>query len=431
MTFTRQSTTARPTSHTGLVANGGIGPEIIHLQLFGASYRTSSIAYRERLLATLQEILDKNSLSLTEYIPLATCNRVEVYFASQSPSYIRRMLTKRLVERNLRTDAVYFKYDKAVVSHLFRVAAGMDSLVIGEEQILQQVKESVKNAKQIGHANAVLYPLFESAIHTAERLRKEYGLIRTRESISSYAVGFVKNILRKEPKSALLIGSGKMARLALGELSRMKIYLATGRNISIDSNSVQVISYDEIPKILAFCDVVISASKRSGFVVKASDIPKTRDSTSELTIIDLGFPRNIDPEVSRAQNVRLFNIDDLVGAQKIAKGDAKIPPEVLESESSRFFAWLYATKLSRVLAEFYKWANELRETEIKIAKNRLGQISEKEKLVIESLGMRLMNKLVSPITNFVKQDSSGFTQEEKLNLLSKIFLDKTTDGGQE
>jgi len=144
LTFTRQSTTARPTSHTGLVANGGIGPEIIHLQLFGASYRTSSIAYRERLLATLQEILDKNSLSLTEYIPLATCNRVEVYFASQSPSYIRRMLTKRLVERNLRTDAVYFKYDKAVVSHLFRVAAGMDSLVIGEEQILQQVKESVQ-----------------------------------------------------------------------------------------------------------------------------------------------------------------------------------------------------------------------------------------------------------------------------------------------
>ena len=84
-----------------------------------------------------------------------------------------------------------------------------------------------------------------------------------------------------------------------------------------------------------------------------------------------------------------------------------------------------------MLAEFYKWANELREAEIKIAKNRLGQISEREELVIESLGMRLMNKLVSPVTNFVKQNSSDFTQEEKLSLLSKIFLGKTRDGGEE
>jgi glutamyl-tRNA reductase len=405
--------------------NGAIEGKVYRIVLIGVSYKTSDISYRESVYATLNrlqaELNDKESIS-SEFLFLTTCNRIELYFATIYPKELTDFILTRLSAANDKSNVnFYIKTDVDAVSHLYSVAAGLDSIAIGEEQILQQIREASKSARLQGTARSILSSVFDSAITTSIKLRRKYHIkeLLHDSSLSSLGVQFLRDKLKKRLPVVLIIGNGKMARLAQRELEDTYLYVATSRpNNNIMNNLVKYVSYDDIRNVIKYCDIVISATRKSDYVIKYDDI--TFDNT--LYILDLGFPRNIDPKIRNHSNVVLYNVDDLAkydGRSKIP--NLELVKEEIQTEAEGFFNWLYATRLSPVLGKLFYRAEEIRTREVKFAMKRIGNLTEEQSKVVESLTKSIVNKLFSSVVTFVRQSNINVNTDQKLELVSAMF----------
>jgi len=404
--------------------DSAIRGKVYRIMLIGVSYKTSDISYREAVYATLnclQAELDKESIA-SEFLFLTTCNRIELYFATIYPKELTDFILTRLSAANDKSNVnFYIKTDVDAITHLYSVAVGLDSIAIGEEQILQQIREASKSARLQGTARSILSSVFDSAITTSIKLRKKYHIkdMLRDTSLSSLGIRFLRDKLKKKLPVVLVIGNGKMARLAQRELEDTYLYVASSRpNSNVMNNFVKYISYDDIRNVIRYCDVVISATKKSDYVVKYGDI--TFDNI--LYILDLGFPRNIDPKIRNRSNVVLYNVDDLTkygGRNKIP--DLDLVKEEIQREAEGFFNWLYATRLSPVLGELFYRAEEIRTREVKFAMKRIGHLTEKQSKVVESLTKSIVNKLLSSVVTFVKQTNTNAHTNQRLELVSAMF----------
>lgn len=387
--------------------------------LLGTSFKTAGIGFREKFAAALMREEGLGSLvGLREFSVLQTCNRVELYcFLKGDGSSVESILNQLGCDSQ---EGLYIKRGLDAIRHLFNVAIGFDSVAIGEDQILRQVRSAGLRAGATGNAKSILTPLFDSACTSSMRIRKRFRIASEGHSLSEIALNLAIERLGRKPRDVLIAGTGETARLAALRLRGARIHLFTNRRkpMWLPQNSVKV-GRKSLSTTIAKCQLIVSATRRSNYLFSRKDIPVV----GRRVILDLGFPRNVDPAVRSLGSVELIDLD--VIASHVAKSHvhAISPPaqNALEAEAIRFQSWLTATRLNPTLATMFKWAEQVREDETASALRRLPGLSGRERRVLETLSRRLVSRLMAPHAEFAKENPSSVDQAGRLRLLEKIF----------
>lgn len=397
---------------------------MLSIVLVGMSFRTAQLEQRERVSKVILEPHFFHSSSVKESTLLVTCNRVEAYLATEdSDGTIESTLNEiRRLSKVSEKDIYYIKQDYDAVVHLFRAACGLDSLVVGEEQILQQIREASRAARVSGEAKSTLSSLFDAAVSVGKRVRENCDISSLDRSVSAFALKFGVEKLGREPKSVLLVGTGKTARLALNELKDAKIYVLSQRkDVPKIFPGSTFVPYADLKDVIARCELVISATKSpAGYIIKREHVGEGKP----LVMLDLAFPRNIDPAIKNSKTTQLYDLNDL---GKYVKQSAQAPKFETEAESligkeaEQFIRWLTASKLSPTLSNIYQWAEEMRVYETENTLRRLPSIRANERWVVEAMGKRLVSKLLAGPAAFAKQAEGALTQDERLRLLDELY----------
>jgi glutamyl-tRNA reductase len=430
--------------------------------VIGVNFKTAPIEVREKLgkLVTLEalERLQKENKSSSEIeaLLLSTCNRVEVYFASEDVAATRNLFTNLfLVESNndqsQKIDYHTYEYaDERAIEHIFDVASGLDSLIVGEAQILQQVKQAARIANEKRLSGPILAKLFSKAYTTGKEIREAYPRFTNgfKNSVSLSVVELIADHFRNRPgPNILLVGSGKMIKLAIGSLDNLsphRVIVASRRNSPDSIQADKIIPISDIGKTILEdnIDVVITATTTTGandYVITENEIQpfaKHSRTSSHLLILDISVPRNVDPQIARLYpNVKLINLDDLKEVVTNPELEAEKSPErrkeldsihrSIEARTNEFMFWLKeSSDISPVIAQLRKKADSIRAEELQNAFSRLSELSPEQKLVVQKMSERIIRRFLhEPTTNLKKVARNGESRRsrEYASLLKNLF----------
>lgn len=400
--------------------------------LLGINHKTAPIELRERV-AIPREGLAEAARSLTdisgvsEAIILSTCNRVEILTAADSPSVdIAGFLHRHFsVDLALLQPHLYEYRDREAIRHLFRVAASLDSMVVGEPQILGQVKEAYTVAREAGTVSSQLEPLLQSAFAAAKKVRTETEIGSTTVSIASIAVDLAQNIFGSlAGKKVFLVGAGKMSELAARHLIRhgaSTIFVSNRteeraiRMVEqfVETGAVQVIPqvipWDQMRQAVSQADIVITSTGASQPIFRKEDgqafLHKRKNRP--MCFIDIAVPRDVDPEMNRLEGVFLYDIDDLqsVAAANMAERsrEAADAEAVIAVEVERYHLKLRAVNVAPTIVGLQQHAEELRQAELRRVQARLGNLTAEQAAAVEALSRGLMNKFLHAPMQALKQ----------------------------
>ena len=386
----------------------------------GLSHRTAPVEVRERLAVTpdrleqeLREISVKGRFD--EALLISTCNRVELYATSANPIEAAQSAKKALAERlsEAATDEVLYQQRGVdVIRHVFRVASSLDSLVVGEPQILGQVKEAFDAAKGAGTVGTLLGRCFTQAFATAKRVRSETGIAEGTVSVSSIASELAKKIFGNlEGRRTLLLGAGEMGESAARSLRQ------TGTQLHVVNRSEEraqklaeacggrAVPYERLSIELAEADVVIASTASPNFILTPKlmkGVVRTRRHRP-LFIIDIAVPRDVDPRVGNMDNVFVYDVDDL---QQVADENLSVrareaaqAEHIVEEEVESFLSWRRSLELAPTIVALRKRFAQIAEDELDRALPRLESAGPSDRLVLEAMGRSLVNKLLhQPLT---------------------------------
>jgi len=340
------------------------------LFVVGINHKTAPIEIREKLSFPKQNIINanwrlKDTGGLEEGLILSTCNRVEIYAVanSQKNDYFDKVKYFLSRYHDINTldfeNQLYYLNDEDAVKHLFKVASGLDSMVIGEMEILGQIKSAYQDAVASKTSGKVLHRLLQKAFSTAKKVRTETFICRGAVSVSSVAVKLSEKILGTlADKKVFIIGAGKVAEQLIQYLKKDGIKSISVANrtfekvrLLADNFGVQAVKYENFSEHLAGADIVITSTGAPHLVIHKQDIvdimPKRKQKP--LFIIDLAVPRDCDVEAGKIDNVYLYDIDDL---QKIVEknlalrhGELDNCQRIIAESSRRFTSWLIAENI--------------------------------------------------------------------------------------
>lgn len=386
--------------------------------LVGANHQSASVEVRERFSVPqgrIKEALDelKSSPHIRECVLLSTCNRTEVIAASRAVCRAKEAIEGWLANygsvglKDLEA-YVYSFYDEEVAAHLFAVASGLDSLVVGEPQILGQLKEAYKQAGVLGNVGPVLHSLFHKAFHVAKRVRSETGIGEGNVSIPSVAVDLAGQVFsHMAGRNVLVIGAGEMGQTAakhfkargVGTLYVANRTYSSARILAEELGGVPL-SIPEIPTILPETDIVLSAVSAEEYLIKAQDVAgllkhRTR---GPLLILDIGLPRSVDPGVQSLSRAYLYDMDDLKrvvdGNLKVREHKAKEALRVVAEEARAFIRTLNHSDVDMIIAALRTNLEDLRQRELRRTLARLKSLSEKDRQALDVLTVSLMDKFL-------------------------------------
>ncbi|MBI4524985.1 MAG: glutamyl-tRNA reductase [Deltaproteobacteria bacterium] len=393
--------------------------------ILGLNHDTAPVEVRERLAfsrSSLPESLKRlHSLSnIREGVIVSTCNRVEVIASALEDGAALKEIKHFLTEQELEADQailddhLYAYSGGEAVRHLFRVAASLDSMVVGEPQILGQLKEHYAAAHEAGTVGTLLHRLFHRAFSVAKRVRTETGIGGGFVSVSSVAVDLARRIFdRLDDKSVMLIGAGKMGALVVRHLQRngVRSLMVTNRTFE---RAVELsaefqgspIRYEDFPRYLKLADVVIGSTGSPQVVVWPEAVIEALKERRQrpMFLIDLGVPRNFDARINEIDNVYVYNIDDLKGVAdenlRERSSEAQKAEEIVTEEVTAFLRWLESLDQVPVIAALRRKLEEIRQAELeKSLGTSLKGLSEKERQAIEDMTTAMINKILhSPIS---------------------------------
>jgi len=394
------------------------------LFLVGLSHKSAPIEVRERvaltgdaLKAALAELRGIDGLG--EAVVVSTCNRVEVYVQAEGEEAACRFFTSR---SEASTGHLYLKKGAEAVRHLFRVAASLDSMVLGEQQILGQVKEAYGLASAVQAAGPFMSRLCNRAFATAKRVRTETEIGRGTVSMSQVAVELVEKIFGDlKGRAVLLVGAGKMGALsakALASLGADRILVA---NRSVERGlalAAQVggsfRSFDELPHLLVEADVAIVSTGAPTFVVTAEMVSQARRGRRHrsLCLIDLAVPRNVDPACGDLGDVFAYDVDDMQRVveqtQEARRSEAIRAEAIVEAEVMAFTREREARAALPVLAQLRRQAEGIARAEAERTLAHLGgKLDERGRRSVEAMAQAIVNKLLHGPTAKLKQAATG------------------------
>ncbi len=402
------------------------------LLILGLNHRTAPVAVRERLAFADDEIpealrrLKSASPSIQEVALLSTCNRVEVVAATLDPAGAADQVTRFLAaDRNVEAAAfepALSRIDgREAARHLFRVGASLDSMVVGEPQILGQLKVAYAHAAEAGTVGLVLHRAFHRAFSVAKRVRRGTLIGRGAVSVSSAAVALARQIFdRLEDKTVMLMGAGKMAELTARQLKRLGIesLLITNRTfdravaLARELGGIAV-PFDNYRPYLKLADVVIGSVAATKPVLGPEELEAiVRERRYRpMFLIDMGVPRNFDERLNAINNVYLYDIDDLGAAAQESREErereAQKAEQIVELELDKFWRWLSGLELVPAIRDIRSSIEGLRELEMMRHRTWLDELPAEERYRVEALTRGLVNKILHRVLVELRRDGVG------------------------
>ena len=414
----------------------------------GLNHRTAPVELLERL-AISEERLPKALHQLCSYerilegAILSTCNRIEAYAVVSRFHGGAQDLRNFLAEfchaaPEEFVDHLYTYHDEGALRHLFRVAAGVDSMVVGESEILGQVRRAFQIAQEEEAAQRTLGHAFRQALRVGKRARSETAIGRNPVSISSAAVELARRTFGPgglSGKSVAVIGAGKMGRLALRALRQAGASEVTLVNRSEDRGRLAAEEFgahtatlDDLPRCLRTVDIAISSTTAAEAVVTERTVrPALADRGADhpLLIVDIAVPRDVEPSVADLDGVTVKDIDDLRGVVETSVGgrlsEVGNVEEIIEEELRRFVGWDQASEIEPALAALVRRAEEMRAQEVAHARTRIGELSDEQQRAVDQLTRRIVAKLLHQPLDNAKELASSKDSPVYLAVLRELF----------
>ena len=369
------------------------------LVLVGTSHRLSPVEVRERVAFDLEGSaeLARRMAGGGEAVCLSTCNRTELYLVDADPEAAESRASEALLGDEVE---LYRMTDEAAALHLFRVAAGLDSLVPGEGEILGQVRD----AYEAGAHGPVLDRLFREALRVGKKVRTETAINESPASVSSAAAALAQQVFGDLAGCrVLLIGAGEVSELAARALAARgaTISAVTSRTEAnaqrlAEAFDAQAVPFDCLGEELERADVVVSSTASPEPVLSPDKVPDRKGRP--LFVIDLAVPRDVDPAVARLEDCYLYDIDDLQAVVRESlsgrRREAERAEAIVEREAERFRDWQASLHVVPAIASLRERAESIRSGELAKAEGRLEGLSESERRTVESLTTQIVNKLL-------------------------------------
>ena len=417
----------------------------MQLSLVGLSHHTAPIEVRERLHfpekdlpAALHALVERDAVE--EAIILSTCNRVEILARLADDADARSLLgdflsRQRRVPRDLLDKHLYHHSQREAVRHIFRVAASLDSMIVGEPQVLGQVKAAYATGRAVGTVGGILDAVLAHAFATAKKVRTETGVAASAVSVSYAAVELARKIFGSlEGKTVFLIGAGKMSELAARHLRRSgarAIFVANRTLARAEELAKELggetVRFDELLSFISRADIVISSTGAPVYIIKkehgARFLAERRNRP--MFFIDIAVPRDIDPALNKLNNIFLYDIDDL---QQVVEAnlrqrrrEALRAEEIVEREVDRLLGRLKRLEVAPTIAALQKHLHGLRQQELERA--RLRDLSPEQRTAVEEMTRRLINKILhGPIAELKRlpQEPNGLKLTEFARRLFRL-----------
>lgn len=415
--------------------------------LIGLNHKTAPVEIRERFSFSPEQVTEtlnrlQAEATLSECALLSTCNRTEFYAVPKQSSEsgfqtLARFLNKTQGLSGDELDKLTYRHrGVTAVNHLFSVSSGLDSLVVGENQILGQVRQAYVKAQEASSTGPILEKLFPWAIRVGKRVRSETGIARGASSVSAAAVELARKIFGElTGKNVLLLGAGKMGRKSLDLLtkagvSEVKIVNRTfskAEELAEQCGGVAV-PYEMLDDALAKVDILIASTGAPHYILTKDRVSKVirQRRGKPLFLIDIAVPRDIDPACGDVENAYLYNIDDLQGVvdKTLARrhSETQAVLSIVESATTDFCKYLDSRKASAAIVTLRSQFESVKLRELDHFKHKK-HVSEEELALLEHFGNRLINKLLHNPTSKLRQLSEGgATSQELLSSLEILGL---------
>ncbi len=416
------------------------------LLVLGVNHKSAPIEVRERLYVAEGDLPKPLELlgdvpEVAERMLLATCNRVEVYAVVEgaveqaATAIVDRLAAYHNLEKGLFADKLYVYSARDAVRHVFRVAASLDSLVVGEPQILGQVKAAYAAARSQEAVGSILGNLLEQAFHVAKRVRTETGIASSAVSISSAAVELARKIFGDlAGRTVLIIGAGEMAELALRHLLDDGVRSILVANRSYDRAvelagqfNGRAVTFEGFRQEMVGADIVLSSTAAPHVILEKEDMEAIilQRRHRPIFLIDIANPRDIDPACNDVDNVYLYNIDDLqavVSANlKERQREAERAEAIIEREVGVYLDWLRAQDVVPTIVSLRSRVEEIRNAELAKALGKMADLTPEQREIVSAMSLAMVNKILhQPMTELkrraVHKDSHLYT-----TILRRLF----------
>ena len=418
----------------------------MNLQIVGCSHHRSSVAIREQLAFSENQVnpfLDNfyQRFPRSEAVLLSTCNRTEFYTASREAEFLpsqRDMIDFLAQQSGLPASEIegslFTHRDRFAVRHLFAVAASLDSMVIGETQILAQVKKAYQLAQASNQSLPITHFVFQSAIRVARRISNETDIHSSRISVPSVAIGVLaKQIFeRLDNKRILILGAGEMAEETL-----VYVKQEGGREIVVINRTQsraqqlaekfagRVAAWDDLKTELIAADLIVSTTGANQPVVSQELFKsiETQRNQKPLFILDLAVPRDFDSAIGDRLNIYLYTLDDLQREcdrnRKLRKSHFAKAEKILDEETELFFHEVNRRSSGNTIAQLKQQADAIKQSELRRLLNKL-DVEQQQQQEIEQAFNRLVNKLLHPPLKSIRDDS-GEETHGLLDALKRLF----------
>jgi glutamyl-tRNA reductase len=416
-----------------------------HIVAIGLNHKTAPVEIRERLAFSKEDtprVLEAMGQHpwVDEIALFSTCNRVEFLLASQdAPSAVEAvkdfMAEFKDTPRDTFEQSLYVYHGDEAVRHIFRVAASLDSMVVGEPQILGQIKESYLHACDYRTCGVVLNRLMHRSFSVAKRVRTETGIGDHAVSISYAAVELGRKIFGElEGKAVLLLGAGEMAELAVEHLANNRVQPIFVANRTFERGLElaerfrgTAIRFEEVRNYLKQVDIVISSTGAREYILVRDDFKGLMRARKNrpLFFIDIAVPRDIDPEINRINNVYVYDIDDLKTAiqENIdeREHEALRGERIVDAAVIQFRRWFQSLDVVPTVIALRDKMEEIRQKELKKTFGSLRASSEEDRAAIDRLTAALVNKILHGPTVFLKQSANKEEKALYVDMTRKLF----------
>ncbi len=411
----------------------------MYVSLVGVNYSTTPIKFREKLVISTNELND-SLLLLSQYVPhgiiLSTCNRTEVYAMDNKPAEEASINFLNALTGVSFADLlphIYLRKNETAFGHLFRVASGLDSMVIGEYEVLGQVRQALEIAEKAGMVNLPLRHIFQSAIRTGRRVREETGISKNALSVSSVAVELaVKVVGNLVNCKMLVIGAGEAGRLVakaakdrgVSQIAVASRTLERASALAAELGGMPV-SLSNLVEELSTANIVVTCAGAPHRILDVHHVEEAMRKRPELplVIIDIAVPRDVEPAVRQIGNVFLYNIDDLTEFSDLNRqqreGEIQKTKEIIAAEVSKFVSWWRTSEVRPIVSDLMKKAEEIRCEQLNKTLKKLRPLSAEEQDNLEAMTKSIVTKILKDPVQYLKENANS--NQGYAEMVSELF----------
>ncbi len=409
------------------------------IAVVGLNYRTTPVEIREKLTlagcafqialedlkSLTQSPADNQSLVIHEGVLLSTCNRLEIYVEASAVDegikLIKRFISKLQNLPDSEIDSyLYQQIANDAIQHLMRVACGLDSMILGEAQVLGQVTQAFEDARAAALTGPILSHLFTQAIHTGKRARAETPISRYTTSVShAGTLLLLEKLPQRAASKILIIGAGEMAVLAAQALRRFEIGEIAFVNRTYNRAEAlasdfegKAMTWYQLHEALAWADAVVCATGAPHTILYRSDLEGVASQRTDhpLVIVDIAVPRDVEDGVRELPNIQYFDIDDLqsVVDANVELRKAAVPEveAIIQQEMARFLEWYRGRQVTPVIKNLRDWAQNIADEELLETLGRLSDADERTRQIVSRMAHRLVNRLLHEPTSRLKMQAN-------------------------